>query len=242
MKKVLTGLALTLCFGIAQAQPVLSVHCPLGCPQNPTGNLLFFGHVYALSLNPQTKLADWVAYQVDVLNFGESPGRNWKNNPSFSENTRLEEADYKGANSSVLQSDRGHQAPLASFAGNPYWYETNYLSNITPQDKDLNQGPWVDLESAVRDAVAFREPLWVITGPVYTDVVLQLPNSNETHRVPNGYFKIVYDESGGAVAFQMSQTVARSDNFCDFRISVSSVNSSGLGLVESQSLKSRLGC
>ncbi len=54
---------------------ILSVHCPLGCPGNPTGNDLVFSHVYALSNNSETKFADWVAYEVDVVNFGDSPGR-----------------------------------------------------------------------------------------------------------------------------------------------------------------------
>lgn len=50
---------------------ILSVHCPLGCPLNPEGNDLVFGHVYALSNNGDTKFADWVAYEVDVTNFGD---------------------------------------------------------------------------------------------------------------------------------------------------------------------------
>ena len=54
---------------------ILSVHCPLGCPTNPTGNDIVFAHVYALSNNPNTKFADWVAYEVSVSNLGESPGR-----------------------------------------------------------------------------------------------------------------------------------------------------------------------
>ena len=99
---------------------ILSVHCPLGCPSNPSGNDLLFGHVYALSNNPTTKFADWVAYEVDVLNFGDSPGRKWRADPLLDDSETLEAADYKGANRSNLQADRGHQAPLASFAATQY--------------------------------------------------------------------------------------------------------------------------
>ncbi|MEH6578605.1 MAG: hypothetical protein V7731_16205 [Amphritea sp.] len=42
---------------------ILSAHCPAGCPTSPAGNDLVFGHVYALSNNPDTKFADWVAYE-----------------------------------------------------------------------------------------------------------------------------------------------------------------------------------
>ncbi len=45
---------------------ILSVHCPLGCPSNPTGNDLVFSHVYALSNNPVTKFADWVEDEIRV--------------------------------------------------------------------------------------------------------------------------------------------------------------------------------
>ena len=44
---------------------ILSVHCPLGCPSNPIGNDLIFGHVYALSNDPDTKFADWAAFLLD---------------------------------------------------------------------------------------------------------------------------------------------------------------------------------
>jgi len=192
-----------------------SVHCPIGCPSNPDDNDLVFGHVYALSNNPETKFADWVAYEVNVLNFGDSPGRDWKNNRLLSESERLEEDDYTGANASSLKADRGHQAPLASFAGSRYWSELNYLSNITPQHKNLNQGPWKALEDAIRSGVSFRKPLYVITGPIYIgNTPKTLPNADEPHRVPDGYFKIVYDIKGNAASFVMMQTAGRQDDYC----------------------------
>lgn len=199
---------------------ILSVHCPLGCPSNPENNDLLFGHVYALSNNPNTKFADWVAYEVNVLNFGDSPGRAWKTDPLLDDSETLEANDYSGANSSDIHADRGHQAPLASFAGSPYWSELNYLSNITPQHENLNRGPWKNLEDAVRDAVSFRKPLYVITGTIYTLPILQLPNANEPHKIPSAYFKIVYDLKGRAMAFLMHQSESRDRNYCDTKISI----------------------
>ncbi len=193
---------------------ILSVHCPLGCPVNPGSNDLIFAHHYALSNNSDTKFADWVAYEVDVINFGDSPGRKWKTDPLLEENETLEAADYKKANSSSLKADRGHQAPLASFAGSRYWPELNRLSNITPQNKNLNQGPWKRLEDAVRAATFYRHSLFVITGPVYEGKILQLPKADEPHRVPSGYYKIIYDIKGRAAIFFMQQTSKKKDDFC----------------------------
>lgn len=197
------------------AQPqIVAAHCPFGCPGNPPGNVLVFQHLYALSNNSSTKFADWVAYEVDVVNFGESPGRDWSADPLLTPAQTLEEADYKDASKLPLDADRGHQAPLASFAGSRYWYELNFLSNITPQDKDLNQGAWKALEDAERNAVRYRQSLFVITGPLYHKPMPSLPGADEPHRVPSAYYKLIYDPSGAAVAFYMEQHTPREHSYC----------------------------
>ena len=236
-------------FLVALSMPVLSdvlsVHCPQGCPESPDKNDLVFGHVYALSNNPKTKFSDWVAYEVNPTNFGQSPGRAWKTDPLLDENETLEEKDYKGANRSELEADRGHQAPLASFAGSQYWYELNYLSNITPQDKDLNQGAWKNLEDAVRTAATYRKPLYVITGPLFNKEMPSLPKADESHVIPSGYFKIIYDSSG-AIAFVMQQNSNRKDDYCLKKVSLSAVqqlvNFKLPDFKHSESVYSRLGC
>lgn len=74
---------------------------------------------------------------------GTSAGHNrtWRKDPQLDEDDTLEPTDYTGA-SNALSTDRWHQAPLAAFSGTVFWRITNYLSNITPQKKNLNQGPW----------------------------------------------------------------------------------------------------
>ena len=123
------------------------------------------------------------------------------------DNETLEPSDYSGA-SNAIGIDRGHQAPLASFAGSRYWSELNHLSNITPQRKALNQGPWMRLEQAVRDAVEFRDSMFVMTGPLYESEEDGMPNS-ESHTVPSGYWKIIYDSDGNAAGFVMDQAALR---------------------------------
>lgn len=213
---LLTIGSLTLSAANSQAK-VLSVHCPKGCPSNPSNNDLVFAHLYALSNNPVTKFADWVAYEVTPVNFGSTPGRVWINDPLLDSDSTLEKADYKSANSSQLQADRGHQAPLASFAGSRYWSELNRLSNITPQNKNLNQGPWKQLEDAVRSASSYKQSLFVITGPLFNQAMPDLPKSDEPHQVPAGYFKIIYDNSGNSAGFIMQQSAQRNDDFCSKR-------------------------
>ncbi len=224
---------------------ILSVHCPLGCPSNPKANDLVFTHIYALSNNPMTKFADWVAYEVNPINYGVSPGRNWNSDPLINESKTLEPSDYTGANSSELEADRGHQAPLASFAGSRYWYEANYLSNITPQDEDLNQGPWKELEDKVRDVASYEDPLYVVTGPLFNSEMNKLPKADEDHVVPFAYFKIVYNRKG-AVGFIMAQSTERNDSYCSKMSSIRSIQELTSfelpSLVDNIKLKTELGC
>ena len=223
---------------------ILSVHCPLGCPSNPTGNDLVFGHVYALSNNPETKFADWVAYEVSVLNFGVSPGRTMKSDPLLEDSETLEKSDY--GNVSSIDTDRGHQAPLAAFAGSHYWHELNYLSNITPQHKNLNQGAWKRLENAVRSTVEFRKSLYVITGTIYNNNTLKLPKANEDHEIPTEYFKIIYNQKGEAASFLMEQSTPKTTDFCSKQKPISEI-ASKIGfnlpsLSNSATVANQIGC
>ena len=165
------GLAFALSLGLASAsaQEIHIVHCLKGCPIDaPATNDLVVHEIFALSSNDDRKFADWVAYRVTTETIGSSASlnRTWKPDPALDDAETLEPGDYKGANQ-THGYDRGHQAPLASFAGTVFWRSTNYLSNITPQKKGLNQQSWKHLESAVRHAVTHEKgkKLYVVTGP-----------------------------------------------------------------------------
>ena len=180
MKRALT-FALGFLSVIASAQEIHIVHCLAGCPTGtPETNDLVVREIYALSNNEVTKFADWVAYRVTSETIGTSDSllRNWQNDELLDEDDTLEDDDYNGA-SRALGTDRGHQAPQASFAGTHFWRVTNILSNITPQKAALNQGPWRRLEEAVRDAAYAAGEVYIVTGPVFDsdDTSIQLPGA-----------------------------------------------------------------
>lgn len=224
---------------------ILSVHCPLGCPDNPIKNDLIFGHLYAMSNNPETKFADWVAYEVNPVHYGTSPGRNWKPSPLLDEIETLEEDDYKDAHR-VIGADKGHLAPLAAFAGSRYWPELNHLGNITPQYSGLNQGAWKALEDAIRDASTYEKPLFIITGTLYEKEMPKLPRADELHKIPSGYFKIVYTERSDAVAFVMNQDLDRKADYCNSYTTIENVQKrvgfSIKSFIDSTKLLNQLGC
>ncbi len=204
----------------AQAEIQIS-HCLLECPSGTQpSNELVVREIYALSNNGVTKFADWVAYRVTKETIGTTASldRDWKPDPLLDPAVTLEPKnpnDYKGSNSHPdLRTDRGHQAPMASFAGTIYWRTTNYLSNITPQRANLNQGPWKALEEAVRHAVHHDRQLFVVTGPVYERTMTSLPHADESHQVPSGYWKVISTAGGKMAAFFMDQDTARSADYC----------------------------
>jgi len=185
--------------GFCQDKP-MEIYCkhffygyPLGTPKT---NDLIIRDIYALSNNDQTKFADWVAYRCTITDLmGENDqSRIWRTDPWLDKNetlpaTGVQDA-YKEA-SKELKVDRGHQAPLASFRGSMYWYQTNYYSNITPQKSELNEGPWVHLEDMERDIVKCNKVIYVMTGPLYEKEMPTLPNVKVEHKIPSGYWKII---------------------------------------------------
>ncbi len=194
----------------------------------PDGNDFVVRDIYALSSNPETKFADWVTYRVSLDTMeGPSVSRNWRADPFLHPDRTLEPSDYRGANA-ALGTDRGHQAPLGSFRGTGYAHETNFMSNITAQMSDLNQGPWVRLEAAVR-RVAQDRMVYVMTGPLYERNMPRLPEADEAHTLPSGYWKIVATEEVGGdlgvAAFVMDQEEARGSDFCTLRVSVEEIQS-----------------
>ncbi|EKE78006.1 DNA/RNA non-specific endonuclease [Gallaecimonas xiamenensis] len=252
-------LLLTLALASTAAQAVTSPNCLYGCPDgSPTSNFVVYRDIYTLSNNRTTKFADWVAYQVTRSTIdGPSRSRTWKADPELYATYTLEPADYTDANA-VLGTDRGHQAPLASFSNTSSWADTNYLSNITPQSANLNQGPWVKLENAVRALVRAQGDTYVFTGPLYEYYWGTLPKADESHTIPSGYWKVVIRNTSPikASAFIMEQDSPRSASHCGYETTIDEVERrAGINLLpqlssSSQSsleasyggLRSALGC
>ncbi|MBI0554534.1 DNA/RNA non-specific endonuclease [Pectobacterium parmentieri] len=208
------------------AAPVAVDNCLVGCP---TGGSSYTKNreAYTLNNNPSTKFANWVAYKITKTSQATNCPRVWKQDPNLPASDTLAPAAYKDANAK-LDVDRGHQAPLAGLCGNPNRETLNYLSNITPQKSDLNQGAWVHLESQERALAnsAGVSAVYSVTGPLFEKNIATLPAA-PTVQIPSGYWKIIFigtsPENGEYVAFQMNQDTPKSANFCDYQVTVDSI-------------------
>ncbi len=94
--------------------------------------------------------------------------------------------DYSGSGYT-----RGHMTP----AGDLKWdqqalNESFLMTNICPQDKDMNEGAWGNLELKVREWAARDKSLIVVTGPVLSDNMTYI---GRRHRVavPKRFYKVV---------------------------------------------------
>ncbi len=233
MNKLIFAFVSLCLFTAAGAQ---AANCVYGCPTGKSGQQVTRS-IYTLNNNATTKFADWVAYHVTTSTIdGPSRTRTWKADPSIAAGNTLEPADYNGA-AAALGTDRGHQCPLASFSNTSDWATTNYLSNITPQAANLNQGPWAKLENAVRTYVRTGQDVYVVTGPLYEWYFGSLPGADESHVIPSGYFKVVITDVNGwveASAFIMEQDSGRSDNYCNKEVTIDEVElRAGLNIMPS---------
>lgn len=62
--------------------------------------------------------------------------------------------------------------------------------------------------------------VYVMTGPLYEREMPALPNADESHKVPSGYWKIISTEKNGtikAAAFLLDQETERRAKFCEER-------------------------
>ena len=212
---------------IQLAQPSAVDNCSVGCPSGGSA-LTLNRQAYTLNNNSSTKFANWVAYKITKETPASGRPRNWKTDPDVPAGETLNPVDYNGA-SIALKIDRGHQANLASMGGVTDWQTLNYLTNITPQKTDLNQGAWARLEDQERNLSKAPDvdAVYVATGPLYEKNIGSLPGTNKVHTIPSGYWKVIFTGSTPAnglyAAFIMEQSTPRSANFCDFQVTVNEI-------------------
>lgn len=97
-------------------------------------------------------------------------------------------SDYRGSG-----YDRGHLAPAADFKQDAVAMSMSFLlSNIAPQDSDMNQKPWAGLENATRACARSLEKtpyggLIVVTGTVLGSGIKTKAGRVE---VPKAFYKV----------------------------------------------------
>lgn len=212
----------------AQGEPTVHIaHCSTYCPQseNESSRQIVVHHLYAADIEPESGLAQWVAYRV----LGESLGvasllpRFWQVDPLLDEEPEVDlqgddveifqpdlsnaqDREYRVNEVQINAADRGRLAPMTSFAGTPYWADLNNLSNMAPLPTDLRVGSWARLEQAINALATQVGDVYVISGPlVATEEIIEKPGA---------YFKVVL-AADRLSAFIFPGDLRQNDSYCD---------------------------
>ncbi len=150
---------------------------------------------YTVSYNYDWKIPNWVAYELtDREVEGEVPRYDrFKPDPMVPQHATATTEDYKYSG-----YDRGHMAPAADMKWDEQvMRESFYLSNICPQNPNLNGGVWKDLEEQVRDLASQKGRIFVICGPIVNDISTTIGANKVV--VPQAFFKVLLQEDNGGI-------------------------------------------
>lgn len=160
-------------------------------PESSTGDIIQHSYFF-ISYSEEHEQAEWVAYTLTRENL-EKPWNdrkdNFKPDPKVKTGTATPD-DYRGSG-----YDRGHLVPAADMAFDENaMAETFYMSNITPQSRNFNQGIWRELEELTRNWAKQAKKLYVVTGPILSEAPKGEIGENRVS-VPAAYFKVLLDIS-----------------------------------------------
>ena len=137
--------------------------------QSRTGGQLIKRKGYTLSYNADYKTPQWVAWE---LTGKETKGKEERTDKF------LPDPDVRGAkaySNDYTKSgyDRGHMAPAADMKWSKQaMAESFYMSNICPQNPNLNRGDWNDLEEKSRQWAKKYGAVYIACGPVLRSTLL----------------------------------------------------------------------
>ena len=121
---------------------------------------------YTLSYNQSRGTPNWVAYELDARQMvaGQDRCNCFTADPVLPADKQILTSDYTNGG-----FDRGHMARSADrTSANGDNATTFYLTNIVPQQADLNQGVWAQFENALGDSARAGRAVYIITGPLYS--------------------------------------------------------------------------
>lgn len=158
---------------------------------------------FTVSFNPEYRQPNWTAWELTREEAQSSETS--RLNSSFSPDPMVDEcatlADYKNSG-----FDRGHMCP----AGDMKWSQESmdacfFLTNMSPQDHQLNNGSWKTLEEKCRSWALRDSALIIICGPILSDRLKRKIGPNKVP-VPERFFKVVlapYASPMRAIGFVM---------------------------------------
>lgn len=149
---------------------------------------------YTVSYNQKRRNPDWVAYE---LTSDEAKGKEPRNGDF------IPDPEVKGAQATDEDYrrsgwDRGHLAPAADMKwSGQAMRESFYLSNISPQNNNLNRGVWKSIEELTRDVAIKYNKVLVVTGPVFNSKKGKGTIGKNKVMIPDAFYKVLLINDNG---------------------------------------------
>lgn len=147
-------------------------------------------YCYSVSYNKETRLPNWVMWKLTGEHVMKKKEGTWS---EYREDLELP-ADIRATLEDYASSgyDRGHMCPGSdcnwSDVGRD---ETFLLSNMCPQNPNLNRGDWKEIEIACRKWAQEFGSVYIVCGPLFLkSQVHELIGPNQIP-VPEAFFKVV---------------------------------------------------
>lgn len=189
---------------------------------------------YSMLYDTDYKVAYWVAYPLssDYLG-GQKRTDKWDFDPGFLSDFQANLANGY-PNNAALQLDRGHQLPSGdrtfNFAENA---STFYYTNMTPQNRSLNQGMWANLENKIRTWTTQSgvDTMYVVTGAMVKSATDQnvdyvKDNSGKNVAKPKYYYKVLAMKKGSeyyTIGFRMNNVEPSNTDYMNYTVTVESL-------------------
>ena len=147
---------------------------------------------YVLSYNQTRGTPNWVSYEIDSRHMVSGADRCncFSADPMLPLGAQLLTSDYTNGG-----FDRGHMTrSFDRTNANVDNATTFYLTNIVPQQADLNQGVWANFENALGDSAKIGgRTVYIITGPLYAaGATPRFLKSLNKVQIPDSTWKVAF--------------------------------------------------
>ncbi|MBP5306479.1 MAG: DNA/RNA non-specific endonuclease [Paludibacteraceae bacterium] len=147
-------------------------------------------YCYSVSYNTQARQPNWVMWKLTsdhVRKRKEGIYNQFREDTSLPVNARAALTDYASSG-----FDKGHMCP----GGDCNWDdmgrdETFLLSNICPQNPNLNRGDWKEIELSCRSWAVQYDSIYIVCGPLFLKSQVHATIGTGRIPVPEAFFKVI---------------------------------------------------
>lgn len=190
-------------------------------PQKEDTHQIVCHNGFTLCYREKHEQAEWVCYTLNNSKLQKNVKRddNFRQDPKIITKT-ADFYDYKGSG-----YDKGHLAPCGDLT---YSFESMndsfYFSNMSPQNRQFNQGIWNNLEKQVRKFAKKFDELYIVTGPILDQDSFYTIGKNQVS-IPEYYYKAILGKKGNeysAIGFIIPNENCE-DTFWNYVVSIDQI-------------------